>query len=194
MKRIWAIPILIAACLALSAGCTQILPSGEGVSTPTPATTPEATESITDDRAPEPENAVPGPSGINAATDLAIWAENGDWDLSPGEDGFLIHFRFLDDQGREVSFSGQSLSARLVVRTPPTNTRNVPITPRVLYDGGLTISSSEEGAAYPLRGIRLAYDRINLRSTDRGVGSITLTATLPNGRVLSDTETYLFPR
>lgn len=194
MKRIWAIPILIVACLALSAGCAQILPSGEGESTPAPATTPEATQSITEDRAPEPESTVQRTSGINAATDLAIWAENGDWDLSPGEDGFLIHFRFLDDQGREVSFSGQSLSARLVVRTPPTNTRNVPITPRVLYDGDLTISSSEEGAAYPLRGIRLPYARIDLRSTDRGVGSITLTATLPNGRVLSDTETYLFPR
>jgi len=192
MKRIWAILCALAVCLLLSAGCTQILPAGEA--TPTPVSTPAATQPVTDDSGPEPENAVLEPSGINAITDLAIWAENGDWDLSAGDDGLLIHFRFLDDRGRTVSFSGQSISVRMVVRTPPTNIRNVPITPRVLYDGGLTISSSEEGAAYPLRGIRLAYDKINLRSDDRGVGSITLTATLPNGRVFSATETYLYPR
>lgn len=190
--RIWAILCALAVCLLLSAGCTQILPAGEV--TATPVSTPAATQPVTDDSGPEPETVAPGPSGIASATDLAIWAENGDWDLSPGDDGLLIHFRFLDDQGRAVTFSGQSLSVRLVARTPPTNIRNVPITPRVLYDGGLTISSSEEGEAYPLRGIRLAYDKINLRSDDRGVGSITLTATLPNGRVLSATETYLFPR
>ncbi|MHC1626880.1 MAG: hypothetical protein ACXQTG_03395 [Methanoculleaceae archaeon] len=197
MRWIWLSLIVPVACLLLSAGCSQIPlvnPDATIEERPVPST-PSPTQAVIETAVTEEAVATPAVSrGIESVAGLMIWVENANLDLSPGDDGLLIHYRFLDNEGRPVSFSGQSIRARIVVRTPPIDNQNLRIKPRTLYDGSLTITSSEDGEDYPLRGIRLDYDMIDLLPADRGIGSVTLTVTLPDGRIFSATETYLYPQ
>lgn len=191
--------IAVFCCLVISAGCLEIPTLGAPEATATPAsaiaTTPQGETGSGGSPAAAaislPADTV---TAMNAITSMKIYTEPIDWDSTPGNNGFVIHFRFYDSAGRVVTFSGASITAEVKVHTPDTNIHYVAITPRLLYKGYTTITRSDEGEPYPMRGIRIPYSDIALTSGDRGIGKVTVTVWLPNGRSIQVEETYLYTK
>jgi len=131
----------------------------------------------------------------NAAVSADIWIENADWDSTNGNDGLLIHFIFNDAVGNPVIFSNQNVVATVKIFTPLINAYNAPLTSaRLLFQGTATITSAKEGLNYPLRGIRVGWSSIDLKSTDKGIGSVYVKFQLPAGKVLEATEVFPYPK
>lgn len=131
----------------------------------------------------------------NAAVSVDIWTENADWDSIYGNDGLLIHFIFNDAVGNPVLFSNQNVVATVKIFTPLINAYNAPLTSaRLLFQGTTTITSAKEGLNYPLRGIRVYWSSIELKSTDKGIGSVYVKFQLPAGKVLEATEVFPYPK
>jgi len=131
----------------------------------------------------------------NAAVSANTWVENADWDSTYGKDGLLIHFIFTDASGNTVLFSNQNVVATVKIFTPLINAYNAPITStRILYQGTATITSAKEGLNYPLRGIRVAWSDIDIKSSDKGIGSIYVKFQLPAGKILESTEKFPYPK
>lgn len=131
----------------------------------------------------------------NAAVSANTWVENADWDSTDGKNGLLIHFIFTDASGNTVLFSNQNVVATVKIFTPLINAYNAPITStRILYQGTATITSAKEGLNYPLRGIRVAWSDIDIKSSDKGIGSIYVKFQLPAGKILESTEKFPYPK
>jgi len=190
--------ISVLCCILLTAGCLEMPTSEAGVA-PTPvsaiATTPQV-ETWADESQAGVASSMPAGTvtTLNNIASMKIYTEPIDWDSTPGNNGFVIHFRFYDSALREVTFSGTSLKAEVQVHTPDTNIYYVTIVPRLLYKGSATITRSDEGESYPMRGIRIPYSKIALISEDRGIGKVSVKITLPNGRILQAEERYLYTK
>ncbi len=190
--------IAVFCCLVIiSAGCLE-MPTLGAPEAATPATAIATPQGETGAGGSPAAAAISLPAdtvtAMNAITSMEISTEPIDWDSTPGNNGFVIHFLFYDSAGRVVTFSGASLTAEVKVHTPDTNIYSVAITPRLLYKGYTTITRSDEGEPYPMRGIRIPYSDIALTSGDRGIGKVSLKVWLPNGRTLQAEETYLYTK
>jgi preprotein translocase subunit Sec61beta len=186
--------ILLLAAMICAAGCTGF--SGEE---DTGAITPDAGVNIT------PTTPVTIPNGgeegdtvyIDGAADdmkaVNIYAEAYDWDAEPGNDGIVVHFKFLDEQGRTIRFANEFIKAEVLIYSADKDVTGQDISPRkVLFKGYATISSWEEGGPNLESGIRVAYSDIAFTSKDPGIGKVVFKATLPAGRILQDDIVYLY--
>lgn len=186
--------ILLLGAMICVAGCTEF--SGE-----------EGAGAITPDEGVDttPTAPVSGPNGsgeggngyidgtVKDMTAVSIYAEAYDWDAEPGNDGIIIHFTFLDSQGRTIRFANEIIKAEVLIYSADKDVTGYEISPRrVLFKGYATISSSEEGGPNLESGIRVAYSDIAFTSKDPGIGKVVLKATLPAGRTLQDDIVYLY--
>ncbi|MBN2735149.1 MAG: hypothetical protein JXQ82_09895 [Methanomicrobiaceae archaeon] len=139
-------------------------------------------------------------NGVVYATPSAIKSmdldvEPVDWDSVIGNDGIVIHFRFYDEYGRQVIFSGSTLDCEINVLTPQTDTLMRNVNPRkVLYKGYTSITSSDQGEGSSLAGIRVAYSDLNMGQYDRGIGQVKVKTSLPTGGTITGEETFLYTR
>ena len=200
-KGIVILLILILGCLGYMAYAQQTAPAATQQVTylPTGTTQQAVTPSVscipqdTTSSAAVTEQYIT--TDANAAVSANVWVENADWDSTDGKDGLLIHFIFNDASGNAVLFSNQNVVATVKISTPLINAYNAPITSaRLLYQGTATITSANEGLNYPLRGIRVAWNEIKLKSSDKGIGSVYVKFQMPAGKVIETTERFPYPK
>ncbi|MBN1194460.1 MAG: hypothetical protein JXA08_03805 [Methanomicrobiaceae archaeon] len=133
---------------------------------------------------------------VNSITTMEVTADVADWDATPGNNGYVIHYRFFDAAGRLVTFAGVNRPVTVYAYTPESdNNRNTISNPRVIFKGFTRITASADGdPAYPLSGIYMPFRDMTLSALDRGVGKITLELQLPNGKTVTGSATYRFPK
>jgi hypothetical protein len=133
---------------------------------------------------------------VNSITTIEVTADVADWDATPGNNGYVIHYRFFDAAGRLVTFEGANRPVTVYAYTPETDiNKNTISNPRVIFKGYSRITASADGdPAYPLSGIYMPFRDMTPSPTDRGVGKITLEMTLPNGKTVIGSATYRFPK
>ena len=184
--------ILILGAMIFTAGCTGF--AGEDDSATPTMDTQLPTPSPTDTSGGETESDLGYIDGTTSdMTAMVMSAEVFDWDAEPGNDGLIIHFNFLDDQGRMIRFSNEVIKAEVLVYSADQDVTGKEISPRrVLFRGYSTITSYKEGGPDPESGIRVAFSRIVFTSKDPGIGKVVLKTTLPTGRVLQDDVVYLY--
>jgi len=128
---------------------------------------------------------------VDTVIGMRIWAEAVDWDEVLGNDGLIVHFLFYDSLGRIVLFE-KEIPAQIEIRSPDTNTYYRDITTTEIFKGQTEITSAEDGLPYQLRGIRIPFSLMTFYDDTRGIGTIKMEVNLPNGRVLTDYDTYLY--
>ncbi|KQC05112.1 MAG: hypothetical protein APR53_02500 [Methanoculleus sp. SDB] len=190
--------ILLAAVVAVilmpPAAGTNGLNGLSGTVTPTPTPGVEAGSGNQQD-APSAQ-AMTTTELVNSIATMEVTADVADWDATPGNNGYVIHYRFFDAAGRLVTFAGANRPVTVYAYTPETDiNKNTISNPRVIFKGYTRITASADGdPAYPLSGIYMPFRDITYSALDRGVGKITLEMTLPNGNTISGSAIYRFPK
>lgn len=187
--------ILILGAIICAAGCTGF-PGEEGNGTLSPDTeiTGTPTPSAFDTSGVGTEGDLVYIDGTTGdMTAVNIYAEARDWDMEPGNDGVIVHFRFLDDQGRIIRFNNENIKAEVLIYSADKDVTGREISPRrVLFRGYTAITSDKEGGPNPESGIRVAYSDVAFTSKDPGIGKVVLKTTLSTGRILQDDIVYLY--
>jgi len=114
------------------------------------------------------------------------------WDADAEDDGFIVYPDLKNAEGETVKFEGIELPVKIEVFTVKQDKKWRDIKDRFVYSGAGSINSWEDGNPFfSGSGIKVPYEQIKIKRSDKEYGIVYATVTLPDGRIIEAKDDFV---